>query len=112
MVDLVEKITFKLQAAWTLFPGLSQLEPLLNVTEMLFKNSTWIDYLQDWLIKFIADTQDLIYYMCSQRFWAFMRGKNDLYNSVTQMCSEVYRKNPDRFANPREQIRQRGIDDR
>jgi hypothetical protein len=111
LVDLVEKITFKLQAAWNSYPGLSQLEPLLDVTEMAFKDSTWTDHLQDWLIKFIADTQDLIYYQCPQRYWAIMRERNDLYNSVTQMRSEYNRKNPDRYANPRDQIRQRGIDD-
>jgi hypothetical protein len=78
---------------------------------MAFKDSTWTDHLQDWLIKFIADTQDLIYYQCPQRYWAIMRERNDLYNSVTQMRSEYNRKNPDRYANPRDQIRQRGIDD-
>lgn len=111
MVDLVEKITFKLQAAWNSYPGLSQLEPMLDVTEMAFKDCTWTDHLQDWLIKFIADSQDLIYYECPRRFWAIMRDKNDLYNSVARMRSEFNRKNPERYANPRDQIRQRGIDD-
>ncbi|OKP13902.1 hypothetical protein PENSUB_477 [Penicillium subrubescens] len=111
MVDLVEKITFKLQAAWNSYPGLSQLEPMLGVTAMAFKDSHWTDHLQGWLIKFIADTQDLIYYQCPQRFWEIMRDRNDLYSSVTQMRSEFNRKNPERYANPRDQIRQRGIDD-
>lgn len=111
MVDLVEKITFKLQAAWNSYPGLSQLEPLLDVTAVVFKNATCTDHLQDWLIKFIADTQDLIYYHCPHRYWALMKDLPGLYNSITRMRSEVSRKNQERYANPRDQIRERGIDD-
>jgi hypothetical protein len=111
MVDLVEKITFKLQAAWNSYPGLSQLEPLLDVTAVVFKNATCTDHLQDWLIRFIADTQDLIYYHCPHRYWALMKDLPDLYNSITRMRSEVSRKNQERYANPRDQIRERGIDD-
>ncbi|KAJ5390405.1 uncharacterized protein N7496_001473 [Penicillium cataractarum] len=111
MVDLVEKITFKLQAAWNSYPGLSQLESLLDVTAMAFKDSTCTDHFQDWLVKFIADTLDLIFYQCPHRYWALMRGQPDLYNSVTRMRSELNRKIPERHANPRDQIRQRGIDD-
>jgi hypothetical protein len=111
MVDLVEKITFKLQAAWNSYPGLSQLEPLLDVTAIAFKDSTSTAHLQDWLVKFIADTLDLIYYQCPNRYWALMRDLPDLYNSVTRMRSELNRKSPERYANPRDQIRQRGIDD-
>jgi hypothetical protein len=111
MVDLVEKITFKLQTAWNSYLGLSQLDPLLDVTAMAFKDSNWTDHLQDWLTKFIADTQDLIYYQCPQRFWAIMRDRKDFYNSVTRTRSEFNRKNPERYANPRDQIHQGGIDD-
>lgn len=110
LVDLVEKITFKLQAAWNSYPGLSQLEPLLDVTAMAFKGSTRTDHLQDWLVKFVADTLDLIFYQCPQRYWAIMSDQPDLYNSVTRMRSELSRKSPERYANPRDQIRQRGID--
>jgi hypothetical protein len=111
MIDLVEKIAFKLQAAWNSYPGLSQLEPLLEVAAMVFRDSTRRDHLQDWLIKFIADTLDLIYYQCPRRYWALMRDGSGLFNSVTQMRSEANRKNPERYANPRDQLRKRGIED-
>ncbi|CEJ56144.1 hypothetical protein PMG11_02365 [Penicillium brasilianum] len=111
MVDLVEKITFKLQVAWNSYPGLSQLEPLLDVTAIAFKDSTSTTRLQDWVVNFIADTLNLIYYQCPNRYWALMRDLPDLYNSVTRMRSELNRKSPERYANPRDQIRQRGIND-
>lgn len=111
MVDLVEKITLKLQAAWNSYPGLSQLEPLLEVAAMVFRDYIRRDLLQDWLIKFIADTLDLIYYQCPRRYWALMRDGPDFFSLVTQMRSEANRKNPERYANPRDQLRKRGIED-
>ena len=91
--------------------ALSWLEPLLDVATVAFKTFTWTDHLQDWVIKFIADTLDLIYYHCPHRHWGLMRDLPDLYNSIARMRSESSRKNPERYANPRDQIRKRGIDD-
>ena len=46
MMSLEEQITFKLQAAWNSCPGLSQLEPLLNVTARAFRDLICPDQLE------------------------------------------------------------------
>lgn len=111
MMSLEEQITFKLQAAWNSCPGLSQLEPLLNVTARAFRDLICPDQLESWLIKVNADALDLIYYQCPRHHWALKRSRSRLYSTVTKMRSDLKRQWPERFANSREQIQKWGIED-
>ncbi|KAJ5492921.1 hypothetical protein N7539_001667 [Penicillium diatomitis] len=111
MTELMEKITLKLQTAWNSYHGLSQLGPLLDVAGTVSVDSSSTDRLQAWLVVFIADTLDLIYYQCPKKYWDLMRRRPNLYVAVTKERANLQRQYPERFANPREQIQKRGVAD-
>lgn len=112
LVALINMITLKLQVAWNSYPGLSQLEPLLEVVSMAFQNNSDDnkDQLQAWLISFMADTLDLIYFACSGRFWEVMQGNSALQRAVFAARSDIVAKNPEKYSDARVLIRSRGID--
>ncbi|KAJ5577685.1 uncharacterized protein N7459_006649 [Penicillium hispanicum] len=111
MDDLIHLITRKLQAAWNSYPGLCQLEPLMDVTTMAFSDPSVVelDELQTWLINFIADTLDLFFYVCSEQFWAAMRENPALHHVVFRLRKEFLQENPNKYSDPRLLIQSRGI---
>lgn len=114
LTKLIDLIRHKLQAAWNYYPGLGQLEPILEVTKMAFKDmpeSCKHDNLQKWLIRFLADTQDLFTYDCGSKWWALMGELSDLYSEVSQVRTEMHRGHPERYADLLFLLRSRGIEE-
>ncbi|KAJ5155888.1 hypothetical protein N7492_008691 [Penicillium capsulatum] len=108
---LTGMITLKLQVAWNSYPGLCQLEPLLGVVEMAFKDkiSDTQDNLQAWLIKFVADILDLIYYSYSNQFWKVMNGNPPLQRILFEHRLKLVQVAPEKYTDPRVLLRMRGI---
>lgn len=111
LAALTSMIAMKLQVAWNSYPGLCQLEPLLAVVDMAFKDcpDNKQDHLQVWLINFIADTLDLIYYSYSDRFWEVMHGKSSLQRIIFETRSKIVQQTPDKYTDPRVLLRSRRI---
>lgn len=107
---LVDLITLKLQVAWNSYPGISQLALILEVTAMAFSGyPNKRDSLQSWLAAFIADTLDLQYYACSEKYWEVMRGNRGLHDEVCHRRKELNRDHPERYADVRALLHSRGI---
>lgn len=110
LASLMSMITMKLQVAWNSYPGLCQLEPLLGVVDMAFHDChEGQDQLQVWLIQFIADTLDLIYYSYSDRFWEIMQGKGSLQRTIFEARSKMVQETPGKYTDPRVLLHSRGI---
>ena len=112
MKDLIHLITRKLQAAWNSYRGLYQLEPLLDVAMMAFRDppTDELDELQSWMVHFIADTLDLIFYACPQKFWVIMGQNPTLDKLVFNIRKDYLREYPDRFSDPPLLIQSRSVD--
>lgn len=112
LAALIGLIILKLQAAWNSYPGLHQLEPLLEVTSLVFSGEGGPDGddMQYWLVSFIADAKDLFLFECPARFWEVMCGNQTLMNAVFQLRNDAQRKDPDKYADSRVLIRSRGVD--
>lgn len=109
---LVDLITRKLQVAWNSYPGISQLAPILEVTAMAFSGSpNKRDNLRTWLAAFIADTLDLHYYACSDKYWEVMRGNRSLHDEVCHRRNDLIQGHPERYADVRAMLRSRGIEE-
>ena len=111
MISLVKMITLKLQVAWNSYPGLSQCGALLEVTNLAFKDVSTgtYDHLQTWIINFVADTIDLFYYGCPERFWEIMHENPALHNAVFQLRKELLHKTPNKYADARVLVHSRGM---
>ncbi|KAJ5211950.1 uncharacterized protein N7498_003596 [Penicillium cinerascens] len=113
MVQLIDLIRIKLQAAWNSYPGLAQLQPILQVTTMAFSREPVgykHDNLQKWLIEFIADAHDLFLYDCPSNFWAVMQELPELYSEISKIRTEIHTKSPQRYADIVSLMRSRGIE--
>lgn len=112
LAKLIELIRHKLQAAWNFYPGLCQLQPVLEVTMMAFKATSEHrkhDTLQKWLIEFLADTQDLFTYDCAEKWWGLMSELPDLFSEVSQVRTEMHRRQPARYEDLSSILYSRGI---
>jgi hypothetical protein len=112
LTKLIELIRHKMQAAWNFYPGLCQLQPVLEVTMMAFKarpEHREHDTLQKWLIEFLADTQDLFTYDCAEKWWGLMSELPDLFSEISQVRTEMHRRHPERYEDLSSLLYSRGI---
>ena len=108
---LVEKITTKLQIAWNSYPGLSQLDPILDVAKIAFQDGIEkIDVLQEWILMFIADTKDLFPVACNTKYWDVMRSFPVLMEAVNARRDELLRVDPGKYSDVRVLLRERGFE--
>ncbi|KAJ5918737.1 hypothetical protein N7454_009881 [Penicillium verhagenii] len=111
--DMIRNITLKLQVAWNSYPGLCQLEPILDVTAIVYKNycpSNAKDHLQEWLSRFVADVQDLIMLACSLKYQSVMRDSPSLYHDVSNLRVKFLSQSPAKYTDARLLLQSRGID--
>ncbi|KAJ5735362.1 uncharacterized protein N7483_000487 [Penicillium malachiteum] len=109
---LIKMIAIKLQVAWNSYPGLCQLKPILDVASIVCQDFslTTKDYLQNWILNFIADTMDLFLHDCSEKYWSAMRALPDLFDAVTKLRAEFIVRFPGRYSDVRVLLSSRGID--
>lgn len=113
MPELIDLIQLKLQAAWNSCPGVSQLQPILEVVTLAFRDISpdhKYDSMQAWLVNFVAETMDLFFYDCPEHFWEVLRGNPTLHEMVFKIRTEALQKDPAKYADPRVLIRSRGIE--
>lgn len=113
MLPLIKDITLKLQVSWNFYPGLSQLEPFLEVAKIAFDedyNPPW-DCLQDWILNFAADAFDLFTFSCSELFWESLEEKDNMKVEIFRRRSEFMQLAPSRYQDPPALFRSRGIED-
>ncbi|KAJ6181168.1 hypothetical protein N7519_011629 [Penicillium mononematosum] len=114
LMDLVYRITFKLQVAWNCYPELYQSKPLLAVASLAFTGRTEFDeagcdYLQSWLIHFIAEASDLLTYNASEQFWSLLREHPKLQEKVLNLRTVAHVHNPELYGNTRALLESRGL---
>lgn len=114
LMDLVYRITFKLQVAWNCYPELYQSKPLLEVASLAFTGRTEFDeadcdYLQSWLIHFIAEASDLLTYNASDQFWSLLRAHPKLQDKVLNLRTLAHVHNPELYGNTRALLESRGL---
>ncbi|CAI7592005.1 unnamed protein product [Penicillium crustosum] len=114
LMDLVYRITFKLQVAWNCYPELYQSKPLLEVAYLAFSGWTEFDeakcdYLQSWLIHFIAEASDLLTYNASEQFWSLLRSHPKLQDKVLNLRTLAHVHNPELYGNTRALLESRGL---
>jgi hypothetical protein len=114
LMDLVYRITFKLQVAWNCYPELYQSKPLLAVASLAFTGRTEFDeadcdYLQSWLIHFIAEASDLLTYNASELFWSLLREHPKLQEKVLNLRTVAHVHNPELYGNTRALLESRGL---
>lgn len=114
LMDLVYRITFKLQVAWNCYPELYQSKPLLEVASLAFASCTEFDetecdYLQSWLIHFIAEASDLLTYNASEHFWSLLRSHPKLQDKVLNLRTLAHIHNPELYGNTRALLESRGL---
>ncbi|CAI7627607.1 unnamed protein product [Penicillium glandicola] len=114
LMDLVYRITFKLQVAWNCYPELFQSKPLLGVASLAFAGRTDFDeadcdYLQSWLIHFIAEASDLLTYNASEQFWALLRAHPMLQDKILNLRTLAHVHNPELYGNTRALLESRGL---
>ncbi|CRL22270.1 unnamed protein product [Penicillium camemberti] len=114
LMDLVYRITFKLQVAWNCYPELYQSKPLLEVASLAFAGRTEFDeaecdYLQSWLIHFIAEASDLLTYNASEQFWSLLRSHPKLQDKVLNLRTLAHIHNPELYGNTRALLESRGL---
>ncbi|KAJ5055359.1 hypothetical protein NUH16_010922 [Penicillium rubens] len=114
LMDLVYRITFKLQVAWNCYPELYQSKPLLAVASLAFTGRTEFDeadcdYLQSWLIHFIAEASDLLTYNASEQFWSLLREHPKLQEKVLNLRTVAHVHNPQLYGNTRALLESRGL---
>lgn len=68
------------------------------------------DALQEWLGSFIADTQNVHYHDCSERFLELMRGNTTLHDQVRQKWTDLHRAEPQRYDDVMDMLHRRGIE--
>ncbi|KAJ5760508.1 hypothetical protein N7520_007664 [Penicillium odoratum] len=110
---MIRMITFKLQVAWNSYPGFYQLEYLLDVTSMVYRDGRLTeseDELEEWIPKFIADTQDLMLLACSVKYQAVMRELPELYTAVSDLRVKLMSEFPGKYTDQRCLLESRGID--
>lgn len=111
MEKLVDLITLKLQVAWNSYPGITQLEPLLEVASFAFSvQSLKRDAMQKWLVSFLADTYDL--YTCAYptQLWKVLNDNQVLYEEFRQKRKELHRENPERYEDVMVLLQSRGLE--
>ncbi|KAJ5645016.1 hypothetical protein N7507_011027 [Penicillium longicatenatum] len=109
--ELIRMIAFKLQVAWNSYPGLCQLEPLLDIILLVFTNNCSMkDHLQEWILKFVSDVQDLLLLACSVKYQIVMRELPSLYNAVSDLRMQLVSKSPQKYTDQRRLLESRGID--
>ncbi|KAJ5924623.1 hypothetical protein N7466_008810 [Penicillium verhagenii] len=111
--EMIRNITLKLQVAWNSYPGLCQLEPILDVTAIVYKSycpSTAKDHLQEWLPRFVAEVQDLMLLACSPKFQSVMRDSPSLYHDVSDLRVKFVLQSPTKYTDARLLLESRGID--
>ncbi|OQE16080.1 hypothetical protein PENFLA_c029G07829 [Penicillium flavigenum] len=114
LMDLVYRITFKLQVAWNCYPELYQSKPLLAVASLAFTgrrvfDEADCDYLQSWLIHFIAEASDLLTYNASEQFWSLLREHPKLQEKVLNLRTVAHVHNPELYGNTRALLESRGL---
>ncbi|KAI2733541.1 hypothetical protein CBS147332_556 [Penicillium roqueforti] len=114
LMDLVYRIAFKLQVAWNCYPELYQCKPLLEVASLAFTGNTEFeepncDYLQSWLIHFIAEASDLLTYNASEQFWSLLRAHPKLQDKVLHLRTLAHVNNPELYGNTRALLDSRGL---
>lgn len=114
LMDLVYRITFKLQVAWNCYPELYQSKPLLEVASLAFAGCTEFDeaecdYLQSWLIHFIAEASDLLTYNANEQFWSLLRAHTKLQDKVLNLRTLAHIHNPELYGNTRALLESRGL---
>ncbi|CAG8908418.1 unnamed protein product [Penicillium egyptiacum] len=114
LMDLVYRITFKLQVAWNCYPELYQSKPLLAVASLAFTGRAEFDegdcdYLQSWLIHFIGEASDLLTYNASEQFWGLLRTHPKLQDKVLDLRKEAHIHNPELYGNTRALLESRGL---
>ncbi|KAJ5293726.1 hypothetical protein N7508_008547 [Penicillium antarcticum] len=63
LTELISLITLKLQDLWNTYPDLFHLRPLLEITVLIFPDEydeSNHDPLQTWMLRFFAETYDLL----------------------------------------------------
>ena len=109
---LVKTITNKLQIAWNSYPGLCQLDPILDVTVIAFQDGFVLekmDALQEWILKFIADTRDLFPVACNNKYWKVMSTFPALVDAINERRDDFVRQNPKKYSDVRVLLRERGV---
>ncbi|KAJ5519690.1 hypothetical protein N7463_000143 [Penicillium fimorum] len=114
LMDLVYRITFKLQVAWNCYPELYQTKPLLEVASLAFAgriefDEADCDYLQSWLIHFISEASDLLTYNASEQFWSLLRTHPKLRDKVLNLRTLAHVHNPELYGNTRALLESRGL---
>ncbi|KAJ5360819.1 hypothetical protein N7517_010010 [Penicillium concentricum] len=114
LMDLVYRITFKLQVAWNCYPELYQTKPLLEVASLAFAGRIGFDeadcdYLQSWLIHFISEASDLLTYNASEQFWSLLRNHPKLQEKVLNLRTLAHVHNPELYGNTRALLESRGL---
>jgi hypothetical protein len=112
--ELVYKIAFKLQVAWNCYPELYHCRPLLEVASSALAgltefNDETCDYLQSWLIHFLAETSDFMTYNCSERFWGLLRAHPKLQDVVLHLRTIAHIQDPGVYGNTRVLLDSRGV---
>lgn len=110
--SLVKTITNKLQIAWSSYPGLCQLDPVLDVTIIAFQDGfvlEKVDALQEWILKFIADTRDLFPVACNNKYWKVMSKFPALVDAINERRDELALQNPKKYSDVRVLLRERGV---
>ncbi|OQE38318.1 hypothetical protein PENCOP_c008G08125 [Penicillium coprophilum] len=114
LMDLVYRITFKLQVAWNCYPELYQSKPLLEVSSLAFAGRTEFDeadcdYLQSWLMHFISEASDLLTYNASEQYWSLLRAHPKLQDKILNLRTLAHVNNPELYANTRALLESRGL---
>ncbi|KGO70590.1 hypothetical protein PITC_051840 [Penicillium italicum] len=114
LMDLVYRIAFKLQVAWNCYPELYQSKPILEVASIAFAGCSEFDeancdYLQSWLIHFIAEASDLLTYNASEQFWSLLRAHPKLQDKVLNLRTLAHVHNPELYGNTRALLESRGL---
>ncbi|KAJ5950302.1 uncharacterized protein N7479_008715 [Penicillium vulpinum] len=114
LIDLVYRVTFKLQVAWNCYPELYQSKPILGVASLAFAGRTdfdedGCDYLQAWLIHFIAEASDLLIYSANDQFWGLLRAHPKLQDKVLNLRTVAHINNPELYGNTIILLESRGL---
>ncbi|KAJ5092878.1 hypothetical protein N7456_008739 [Penicillium angulare] len=112
--SLIRLITQKLQVAWNSYPGVFQLRPLLDVAMIACRDASFAasekkDHLQDWIVRFVADTMDLFLYDCGKEYLQVLREAPALHEAVIEMRKKHVANFPERYTDIRILLRSRGI---
>ncbi|KAJ5988952.1 hypothetical protein N7481_004162 [Penicillium waksmanii] len=107
MVDIIQK----LQIAWNSYPGIYQLQPLLEVIRIIDPvHLTAGDLFQEWIVAFIAETIDIFQYDDGKKFWKVMNSYPLLRMSVQDKRREVLKNNQERYMDVQALLWSRGVD--